>query len=109
MLHFITWGGGGWGDPLLRDPALVAKEVLQGLVTPAGARAYGVVVNATGALDAAATAALREAMRDALPNVIPLFNTGPSIEELRSASEVDTGLPAPKQPRWDHAPPIAAE
>jgi N-methylhydantoinase B/oxoprolinase/acetone carboxylase alpha subunit len=21
QLHFITWGGGGWGDPLLRDPA----------------------------------------------------------------------------------------
>jgi N-methylhydantoinase B len=33
QLHFITWGGGGWGDPLDRDPALVGKEITQGLVT----------------------------------------------------------------------------
>ncbi|MBM0171427.1 hydantoinase B/oxoprolinase family protein, partial [Altererythrobacter sp. C41] len=43
VLHFITWGGGGWGDPLERDPELVAKEIVQGLLTPEGARAYGVV------------------------------------------------------------------
>jgi hypothetical protein len=30
QLHFITWGGGGWGDPLERDPALVGKEIVQG-------------------------------------------------------------------------------
>ena len=23
QLHFITWGGGGWGDPFKRDPELV--------------------------------------------------------------------------------------
>ena len=23
VLHFVTWGGGGWGDPLERDPELV--------------------------------------------------------------------------------------
>ncbi|MEO0498410.1 MAG: hydantoinase B/oxoprolinase family protein, partial [Pseudomonadota bacterium] len=23
LLHYITWGGGGWGDPLERDPALL--------------------------------------------------------------------------------------
>ena len=33
VLHFVTWGGGGWGDPLERDPELVAKEVRRGLVT----------------------------------------------------------------------------
>ena len=31
VLHFVTWGGGGWGDPLERDPALVALEVRRGL------------------------------------------------------------------------------
>jgi hypothetical protein len=40
----ITWGGGGWGDPLDRLPALFALEVEQGLVTRAGARRYGVVI-----------------------------------------------------------------
>jgi N-methylhydantoinase B/oxoprolinase/acetone carboxylase alpha subunit len=33
QLHFITWGGGGWGDALERDPALVGKEIRQGLIT----------------------------------------------------------------------------
>jgi N-methylhydantoinase B len=30
VLHFVTWGGGGWGDPLERDPELVAREVRSG-------------------------------------------------------------------------------
>jgi N-methylhydantoinase B len=109
MLHFITWGGGGWGDPLLRDPALVSKEVLQGLVSPTGARAYGVVIDEIGGVDEAATSALRQAMRDARPAVIPLFNPGPSIEALRATSQAQTGLPAPRQPRWGDVPPLAAE
>jgi len=109
MLHFITWGGGGWGDPLERDPALVAKEIVQGLVTSEGARHYGVVADADGVLDLPATLALRTSMSAARPEVIPLFNYGPSIEQLRAKSLAETGLPAPKQPRWDHALPMAAE
>ena len=109
MLHFITWGGGGWGDPLERDPAIVAKEIVQGLVTSAGARNYGVVADAEGVLDLPATLALRTSMSAARPAVMPLFNYGPSLEELRATSVAETGLPAPKQPRWDHALPMAAE
>jgi len=109
MLHFITWGGGGWGDPLERDPALVAKEIIQGLVTSEGARNYGVVADAEGVVDLPATLALRKAMSAAQPQVVPLFNYGPSIEELRATSVAETGLPAPKQPRWDQALPLAAE
>ena len=59
VLHFVTWGGGGWGDALERDPTLVALEVRRGLVSAEGARRYGVVVDDDGALDAAATDALR--------------------------------------------------
>ena len=44
VLHFVTWGGGGWGDPLERDPELVAQEVRRGLVTAEGAKRYGVCV-----------------------------------------------------------------
>ena len=53
VLHFVTWGGGGWGDPLERDPALVALEVRRGLVSAAGARRYGVVVTEAGEVDEA--------------------------------------------------------
>jgi N-methylhydantoinase B len=100
QLHFITWGGGGWGDPLKRAPALVAKEIVQGLVTVEGARGYGVVV-VDGEVDADATSALREEMRAARSgDDLPVFNYGPAIETLRANSLAETGLPAPRQPVW---------
>lgn len=99
QLHFITWGGGGWGDPLARDPSLVGLEVLQGLVTVAGARAYGVVASEDGEIDAAATEALRHHMRSTRAP-LSLFDYGPGVEALRSACEAETGLPAPIQPAW---------
>lgn len=56
--------GGGYGDPMLRDPEAVRADVLDGLVSVATARRdYGVVIAADGTLDAAATAALRHAAR----------------------------------------------
>ena len=99
ILHFVTWGGGGWGDPLERDPSLVAKEVRQGLVTVEGARAYGVVIGDGGAVDAGATDALRLSLRESRGE-LKLFDYGPSIEELRATCQAETGLPAPLQPQW---------
>jgi len=52
-------GGGGYGDPLARNPALVVADLGQGVVTPAAAeKVYGVVI-ADGALDEAATSERR--------------------------------------------------
>jgi N-methylhydantoinase B len=108
LLHFITWGGGGWGDPLARDPDLVGKEIRQGLVTPEGARNYGVVADANGTVDEAATATLRDRMRAERGNNLPLFDFGPDLEALRANSLAETGLPAPRQPVWQ-ATTMAAE
>src|SRR4051794_5381681 len=59
-------GGGGYGDPLLRDAERVASDVLEGYVSPnAALRLYGVVLRADGAVDAHATTALRQRIRDA--------------------------------------------
>ena len=56
-----TPGGGGWGSPLTRDPECVARDVRLGYVSADAARtAYGVIVSADGALDEAATRALRK-------------------------------------------------
>ena len=53
-------GAGGFGDPFERDPALVREDVIDGKITPAFAvRHHGVVVDATGTLDLAATARAR--------------------------------------------------
>ena len=99
QLHFITWGGGGWGDALDRDPALVGKEIIQGLVTVEGAKAYGVIANAHGVVDVDATEALRSRLRQERGE-LPLFNYGPGIETLRANCEAETGLKAPVQPVW---------
>ena len=105
ILHFITWGGGGWGDPLERDPELVGKEIRQGLVTPEGALKYGVVADEDGVVDGDASEALRAKMKDERGE-LPVFNFGPDIETLRANCEAETGLPAPEQPQWHR---VAAE
>jgi N-methylhydantoinase B len=66
-----TSGGGGFGDPLERDPARVAADVAEGYVTAGAAEAiYGVVSDARG-LDATAMRRQRDALR-ALRLRVPL-------------------------------------
>ncbi len=49
-------GGGGFGDPLTRDPERVREDVVAGYVSPARARdGYGVVLAADGRMDREAT------------------------------------------------------
>jgi N-methylhydantoinase B len=56
-----TGGGGGFGDPLTREPERVAADVRNGFVTvPAAARDYGVVIDPDSyQVDTDATARLR--------------------------------------------------
>jgi N-methylhydantoinase B len=57
-------GGAGLGDPLLRDPELVARDVRDRYVTREQAdQAYGVVVQRDGTVDEAATEARRAQIR----------------------------------------------
>jgi N-methylhydantoinase B len=96
LLYFNTWGGGGWGDPLERDPTLVLADVNRNLASAEGARDYGVVITG-GAVDEAATTAQREQMRSGRDE-ITTFNFGPPIEEIRANCKAETGLDAPEQP-----------
>jgi N-methylhydantoinase B len=53
-------GGGGFGDPRARDPQRVRDDVLDGMISAGQARRdYGVVIDAQGRLDLAATERLR--------------------------------------------------
>lgn len=63
VFRHVMAGGGGYGDPLTRDPASVREDVLDGRVSVAAARAaYGVVLLGSDlTVDDAATAALRRA------------------------------------------------
>jgi N-methylhydantoinase B len=59
-----TPGGGGWGNPIERDPARVARDLRLGYVTPKAAlEHYHVVIDADGQVDPAATADLRTERR----------------------------------------------
>lgn len=60
----IAGGGGGYGDPLERDPEAVRRDVIEGYVTPEHARCdYGVAIKPEAfEIDARATAELRKAL-----------------------------------------------
>lgn len=85
-LVFSTAGGGGLGDPLKRDPELVAREIRRGLVSEEVARTeYGVVLDTDGAVDETATTGHRERIsqhRDDLQE----FDYGPlpDYEDLKA-------------------------
>lgn len=72
-LRFRTGGGGGWGDPLDRDPEMVKRDVRDEYVSIAGAyRDYGVVITGDPqrhpehlVIDRAATEKRRAEMRAA--------------------------------------------
>ncbi len=61
---YRTAGSGGWGDPLQRPPAEVARDVRYDLVSRDQARRdYGVVIADDRGVDEPATQALRHALR----------------------------------------------
>ena len=60
-MHALPPGGGGWGDPLLREPERVLEDVRNEYVSVESARnIYGVVIDPTTmTIDAVATERLR--------------------------------------------------
>jgi N-methylhydantoinase B len=60
LITVRTPGGGGWGDPFRREPALVARDVRRGYFSrAAAAEEYGVVLGSDLSVDAEATAVRR--------------------------------------------------
>ncbi|HYE94424.1 MAG TPA: hydantoinase B/oxoprolinase family protein [Terriglobales bacterium] len=60
VVRLSTSGGGGWGDPLDRPLERVARDVRGGFVSRDSAREdYGVVLDAAGVVDVAASERLR--------------------------------------------------
>jgi N-methylhydantoinase B len=82
-IRLVTTGGGGWGDPLQREPDLVRLDVIQGKVTPEGARRdYGVVLGPPEdyKADEQATAALRARLR--IGRRLQMFDRGPYYDAV---------------------------
>ncbi|MEA2141945.1 MAG: N-methylhydantoinase [Solirubrobacteraceae bacterium] len=78
-LFFVTnGGGGGLGDPLLRAPELVARDVTDGYVAAEFARdVYGVVVDDAGDADEDATRHARAQIREARIGRAPAGDVAP--------------------------------
>jgi N-methylhydantoinase B len=88
VVRVVTTGGGGWGDPLEREPELVARDVIDGKVSQRKAREdYGVVL-VKGAMpdeysvDAAGTAKLRAELGAAREKPGPMIDRGPGYERM---------------------------
>jgi N-methylhydantoinase B len=78
-----SMGGGGYGDPLDRAPALVARDAENALVTPKWAeRVWGVVLLDGGRVDEAATATRRAALRDERRRTAADQGHAPSVEAV---------------------------
>ena len=99
LLYFNTWGGGGWGDPYVRDPELVRQDVERSLVSTQGAKRYGVIIADDGSVDDGATKSLREELI-AKRGEPPMFDFGGSIEEIKARCLQETHLPAPVSPSF---------
>jgi N-methylhydantoinase B len=93
LVRVETTGGGGWGDPLEREPELVALDALQSKVSAHSAREdYGVLLapDAEGEprVDATGTAALRERIR-AARGPQAFFDRGPGYRTLAGVDHAD--------------------
>lgn len=104
LLEWITWGGGGLGDPTTRPAEKVALEVSRKLVTVDGAlKNYGVVVDGeTFEVDKVKTKEAREKIVGARDQEVyknTVYNRGGTLDELRASCLEETGLEPPR-PQW---------
>jgi N-methylhydantoinase B len=87
IVRVVTTGGGGWGDPLEREPALVLADVVEGRVSLDRARDdYGVVLAGIGtadaAVDGAATAGRRADLRAQRRGPLPMIDRGTGFAKM---------------------------
>ena len=66
VFAYVFQGGGGYGDPIRRDPDRVLRDVRLGFLSPRwAADLYGVAIEASGLVDEQATQSKRMAFRRA--------------------------------------------
>jgi N-methylhydantoinase B len=97
ILYFNTWGGGGWGDRLQRDPGQVSLDAQRSLITIEGAKRYGVILGTDCAVDQRGTEDLRRRLA-AERGDIELFDRGGTVEELKARCKAETTLDPPQTP-----------
>ncbi len=94
VVRIVTPGGGGFGDPLEREPEAVRLDALRKLVTLESAeREYGVALAEVAGptlvyeVDAERTESMRAALRDSRPP-LGLIDRGPYAAECKAAGKI---------------------
>jgi N-methylhydantoinase B len=90
---FHSWqGGGGYGDPILRDPERVAEDLRRGAISPSSAEEiYGVVLLDDGSVDAAGTKSQREAIRATRRNLAKPCKPGDAVVSFKGNGRTKLG------------------
>jgi N-methylhydantoinase B len=93
LLRLETCGGGGWGDPLTREPERVQQDVARGLVTARGAlEDYGVALDPiTLEIDKTTT----DETRRRRAREVPLIDRGPGFAEAEARWRAAREAPRP--------------
>ena len=94
LLRVMTPGGGGWGDPLDREPEKVARDVALGLVSMDSAKQdYGVVMDPhrLKVLEKETTEQ-RESLRCSRPP-LPMIDRGERFEKLLAEERISLTSP----------------
>ncbi|MGD8166390.1 hydantoinase B/oxoprolinase family protein [Herbiconiux sp. P16] len=95
VLYMHWQGGGGYGDPLTRDPHAVVDDLRTGKISPEAAeKSYGVRVDGAGCLDEAATVQRRRAVRDErrARSVVDDAAAGYPVRDLAGGRRIDDNL-----------------
>jgi N-methylhydantoinase B len=88
VVRVLTTGGGGWGDPLEREPELVLRDVIEGKVSAQAAlKEYGVALTPVAGpdcyrIDQQVTQTLRAERRQKRAGSLPMIDRGLGYEQL---------------------------
>ena len=92
VVNIKTTGGGGWGDPLQREPEMVCADVRAGLVSEQAAlEDYGVALVKDGHLlsfDQNATTGRRAEIREKR-GALAMFDRGPYFDKIKRDSGIN--------------------
>jgi N-methylhydantoinase B len=92
IVRVVTTGGGGWGDPLEREPELVARDVLEGKISvEAAVHDYGVAMHPAWGeghlvvdfeVNKEITARTRAELKAARKNELPMIDRGTGFDKM---------------------------
>jgi N-methylhydantoinase B len=93
VLYMNCQGGGGYGDPILRDPQSVGRDYGEGSISLASGRdVYGVVLQEDGTVDSSATTKRRAQIRDSRRREMTVGSPLQGTADIEGGQPIDDNL-----------------